>query len=78
MRWAQASVEKPDKAGQYYVWHERYGRCVMGFNGDWGPLQPESIGGPCTVVNRPLFWLQNDGSPHQAPDGSFGGAEVLT
>ena len=71
MRWAQASIEKPDKPGQYHCWHPRYGKCVMGFNGDWGPEQPVKDCEP--YVDRPLFWLQNDQNPHQACDGSFDG-----
>ena len=59
MRWAQASIERPPKDGQWYVWHPRLGKCVMGYvDGSWG-AQP------------PLFWLENDGSPHQGIDGSF-------
>lgn len=59
MRWAQASVEKPERDGQYHCWHERMGRVVMGYvSGSWGAQPPQ-------------YWLQGDQSPHQAPDGSF-------
>lgn len=58
MRWAPV-VEKPPKDGQYYAWSDRLGRVVMGYvNGSWG-------------AQAPSWWLQNDGSPHQNPDGSF-------
>lgn len=59
MRWTQVPQEKPERDGQYYVWHHRMGKVVMGYvGGSWG-------------AEPPLFWLQNDGSPHQQPDGSF-------
>ena len=60
MRWAQASVEKPERPGQYFCWSPTLGKCVMGFNEGWG-------------MTDPLFWLQNDQNPHQACDGSFDG-----
>jgi hypothetical protein len=65
MRWAVVSHEKPSKPGDYYVWHPRLGKCVMGYNDGWGG-QP------------PVYFLENDQCPHQAVDGSFGGSEVLT
>ena len=59
MRWAQASIEKPDKPGQFYTWHPRLGKTVMGWDGiGWGAQQPD-------------FWLQHDQNPHQGLDGSF-------
>jgi hypothetical protein len=59
MRWAQAAFEKPEKDGQFYVWHQRMGKCVMGYvDGSWGNNPPE-------------WWLSSDQCGHQAPSGSF-------
>jgi hypothetical protein len=60
VRWAQAAFEKPEKDGQFYVWHQRMGKCVMGYvDGSWGGYPP-------------VYWLQHDTCPHQEPSGSFG------
>lgn len=59
MRWAMIPQEKPAKPGQFYTWHRRLGKTVMGWDGiSWGAQQPE-------------YFLEGDGCPHQAPDGSF-------
>jgi hypothetical protein len=67
VRWAVAANEKPEREGQFYTWHPRLGKTVMGYvQGSWG-AQP------------PVYWLQSDQCPHQWPGGSFeGGGEVLT
>lgn len=58
MRWAPI-VEAPERDGQYFCTHAKYGKCVMGFrDGSWGAYPPD-------------FWLQADQCGHQAPNGVF-------
>lgn len=59
MLWVSAHHEKPSRDGQYYCWSHTIGKVVMGFaEGSWGGYPP-------------VYWLKDDQSPHQAPDGSF-------
>lgn len=57
MRWESVQVPPP-KDGTYYTWHRTYGKCTMGYRNGWGPNPPE-------------WWMENDGCPKQAVDGSF-------
>jgi hypothetical protein len=60
MLWKDAKRHDPERPGQFYVWHPRLGKVVMGWNQGWGG-QP------------PLWWLCDDQCGHQGLDGSFDG-----
>lgn len=65
MRWVCTKDENPDKAGQYWCWHHRYGKCVMGYQGGWGPQRADGS------YDAPTYFLKDDQCPHQQLDGSF-------
>jgi hypothetical protein len=56
MRWAPAITEPPKTDGQFYAYHPRMGKCVMGFvGGSWGGQPPD-------------WWLMDDQCAHQGFD----------